>query len=347
MTSFSTRMLEWYDRNARDLPWRVAPADSIAGVRANPYHVWLSEVMLQQTTVAAVKSYFATFVSKWPDVFAMSRASEDDIMSAWAGLGYYSRARNLKKCADLIVSEHGGQFPQTRSELIKLPGIGDYTASAIAAIGFGEAAPVVDGNIERVFARHGANSCSGPSLKQAAREFMQLTTPVERPGDFAQSLMDLGATICTPRNPACALCPVSGDCVSRTAGTVLDYPVKVAKKPKPLRRGAAFVARRNNGAVWLVRRPPKGLLGGMASFPTTEWSVSKDGDTGSQAAPCPAEWHHAGTVRHTFTHFHLELEVWTALAKPEGEGWWSAGTEMDGAGLPTLMRNAWMLCSQN
>ncbi len=332
MTTFSDHLLGWYDRHARALPWRMPPGSPD---RADPYHVWLSEVMLQQTTVAAVKPYFDRFVSRWPTVVDLAAASDEDVMAAWAGLGYYSRARNLKACAEIVAGEMGGRFPDTQDALRALPGIGDYTSAAIAAIAFGEAAPVVDGNVERVVTRFTADPTPLPKAKAGCRAFMAGETPKDRPGDFVQAMMDLGATICTPRKPVCSLCPVSSSCEARKQGTQESYPVKAAKKAKPVRVGAAFVATRGE-AVWCVRRAGTGLLGGTAGVPSTAWSSQADGATGSSAAPFEAEWKLAGTVRHTFTHFHLELEVWTAEAGPTGDGWWEA----DIATLPTLFRKA-------
>jgi len=334
--SFSNNLLDWYDRHARELPWRVSPADGKAGIRPEPYHVWLSEVMLQQTTVATVKTYYEKFLERWPTVGFLAAAANEDVMAEWAGLGYYSRARNLKACADLIAGEYGGKFPKTATQLRALPGIGDYTSAAIAAIAFGEKAPVVDGNIERVVTRQTADATPLPKAKTNCAIFMERETPEDRPGDFVQAMMDLGATICTPRNPVCSLCPVSGGCEARKAGTVLDYPVKAPKKTKPTRKGAVFVARRDDGSLWMIRRPNKGLLGGMAALPTTEWDSRKDGATGVNAAPFEADWREVGQAKHTFTHFHLELEVWeTEALSPSGEGWWG-----DEADLPTVFRKA-------
>ncbi len=334
--SFSDRLLSWYDQHARELPWRVGPTDSKAGIRPDPYHVWLSEVMLQQTTVAAVKAYFEKFVSRWPTIGFLATASGEDVMAEWAGLGYYSRARNLKTCADIIADEYDGKFPQTAAELRQLPGIGEYTSGAIAAIAFGECVPVVDGNIERVVTRQTADSTPLPKAKTNCSAFMARETPADRPGDFVQAMMDLGATICTPKNPVCALCPVSDGCRAFGDGTMLDFPVKAAKKTKPVRKGAVFIVRRDNGNVWQVRRSDKGLLGGMAGLPTTDWDSRKDGATGSDAAPFAADWNAAGIVRHTFTHFHLELEVWlTEDVASRSDGWWG-----DSGDLPTVFRKA-------
>ncbi|MDD9910764.1 MAG: A/G-specific adenine glycosylase [Ahrensia sp.] len=334
--SFSNDLLAWYDRHARVLPWRIGPHDTKRGIRANPYHVWLSEVMLQQTTVAAVKAYFEKFITIWPTVDGLAAAREEHVMAAWAGLGYYSRARNLKACAQIVSGEFGGHFPETAVDLRKLPGIGDYTSAAIAAIAFGEAAPVVDGNIERVVTRQTADATPLPKAKSNCTAFMVRETPKERPGDFVQAMMDLGATICTPKNPACAICPVFEPCEARKAGTMLDFPVKAPKKAKPNRKGAVFVLIRSDGFVWTVQRPHNGLLGGMAALPTTDWTARQDGATGVGSAPFEARWTDVGTVKHTFTHFHLELEVWGAKGDtPESEGRWNEPNV-----LPTVFRKA-------
>jgi len=340
MIDFSESLLHWYDRHSRTLPWRISPSDGKMGIVPDPYHVWLSEVMLQQTTVATVREYFEKFISRWPTLDQLAAASQEDVMKEWAGLGYYSRARNLKKCADAIKADFGGQFPSTQAELIKLPGIGDYTSAAIAAIAFGERAAVVDGNIERVITRYTENSTPLPKVKADCREAMMQVTPAERPGDFVQAMMDLGATICTPRNPACSLCPINENCQAKSAGTQLNFPVKPPKKVKPTRKGAAFIATRDDGAIWLVKRDEKGLLGGMTGVPTSHWTVSGDGEIGVDAAPCAAPWKQHSGIRHTFTHFHLELEVWSANTSPEGEGWWSAPDELPNEALPTVMKKA-------
>ena len=341
MDSFHARLLAWYDRHARTLPWRVGPHDGKQGVVPDPYHVWLSEVMLQQTTVATVKAYFEKFISTWPSVNDLAAASSEDVMKAWAGLGYYSRARNLKACADIVAAELGGRFPETQGPLRALPGIGDYTSAAIAAIAFNKRTIVVDGNIERVSTRHAAISTSMPKAKDECRSFMDDVTPVERPGDFVQAMMDLGATICTPKNPACSLCPINVDCTALAAGTMLNFPAKGPKKSKPNRKGAAYVLQRNDGAVWLMKRPVKGLLGGMTGLPTTDWTVSRDGDTGTDAAPVSGNWKACGSIRHTFTHFHLELEVWHCEYDGHVDcGWWSAVDEISDEALPTIMRKA-------
>ncbi len=339
MKPIHTRLLTWYDRHARTLPWRVGPGEGSQGVIADPYHVWLSEVMLQQTTVATVGPYFEKFIAKWPSIKDLAASNLEDVMKAWAGLGYYSRARNLKACADKIANQYDGNFPHSAEELQKLPGIGPYTSAAIAAIAFGERTVVVDGNIERVSTRHTANSTPLPQAKDDCRAFMEEVTPEDRPGDFVQAMMDLGATICTPRKPTCSLCPINHDCQAHIQQIVEQFPVKAAKKPKPTRIGAAFVAQRPDGAIWLTKRPNKGLLGGMSVVPTTDWTASQNGATGNAAAPSDGDWIPHGTIRHTFTHFHLELEVWSAhIDQLPGDGWWSLRHQVGGEALPTVMK---------
>ncbi|KGF67759.1 adenine glycosylase [Hoeflea sp. BAL378] len=335
-------LLAWYDRHARALPWRVSPAERVHGVVADPYRVWLSEIMLQQTTVQAVKPYFAAFAKRWPRVTDLAAAETEDVMKAWAGLGYYSRARNLKRCADVVAAEHGGRFPDTEEGLRTLPGIGPYTAAAIAAIAFDRRAAVVDGNIERVFTRLYEIDTPLPSAKTEIRAAVDAATPEQRPGDFAQGLMDLGATICTPRRPACALCPFTETCLARLSGRQEQFPVKPAKKVKPVRLGAAFVAERGDGAVLLVKRPDQGLLGGMTGVPTTNWTVRADGATSATSAPFAADWRSRGVVSHVFTHFELRLEVFHAVvtAAPDHGGWWSDSDSLPGEALPTVMKKA-------
>ncbi|PHP67174.1 A/G-specific adenine glycosylase [Zhengella mangrovi] len=342
--SFSARLLGWYDRHHRDLPWRLTPDRAARGEMADPYRVWLSEVMLQQTTVPAVKPYFARFTEQWPTVTALAGAEADEIMKAWAGLGYYSRARNLKACADAVALHHGGRFPETATGLRALPGIGDYTAAAIAAIAFGQRETVVDGNVERVMTRHRAIAAPMPAAKAAVKALLGPDVPDDRPGDFAQAMMDLGATICTPRRPACVLCPLRDDCAVLMRGEDPEaYPVKAAKKAKPVRTGAAFVALSDDGAVLLEKRPDSGLLGGMAGLPTTAWSSRQDGASDAGAAPFEGDWQAAGVVSHVFTHFELRLTVWRAqgVARAAGDGrWWSASDELAGEALPTVMKKA-------
>ena len=336
-------LLEWYDRHAREMPWRVGPADRASGTRPDPYRVWLSEVMLQQTTVVTVRDYFLKFTSLWPTVRDLAAAEDADVMAAWAGLGYYARARNLLKCARAVVADHGGVFPDNRELLLTLPGIGPYTASAIAAIAFDEAATVVDGNVERVMARLHDVHTPLPKAKGELTEIAESYTPDERPGDYAQAVMDLGATICTPRNPACGICPVRTPCSARREGTALELPKKEPKKPKPTRRGTAYVAVRDDGAVLLETRPEKGLLGGMLGWPSTEWST----DPVAPAPPLDADWQNlVAEARHTFTHFHLILDIELAFVacdtQPE-RGEFRPRAAFRPSDLPTLMRKVYDL----
>ncbi|MBW8640124.1 A/G-specific adenine glycosylase [Hoeflea sp. WL0058] len=342
-TAHAETLLNWYDKHHRSLPWRVSPQDRNRGERPDPYRIWLSEIMLQQTTVQAVKPYFADFLKRWPTISELAAASEEDVLKAWAGLGYYSRARNLKKCADTIMRDHGGRFPQTTEALKNLPGIGDYTAAAIAAIAFDSHAAVVDGNIERVISRLNAIDTPLPAAKTEIKAIVHDMTPEERPGDFAQALMDLGARLCTPKRPACALCPFNSDCEALASSDPELYPVKPAKKAKPVRRGAAFVAVDSAGAILLRRRPDSGLLAGMSEVPTTDWTARRDGATGPQAAPFSADWQAKGSIKHVFTHFELRLDVYRADVKanpPLESAWWSPPGEIDGEALPTVMKKA-------
>ncbi len=342
-SSIAARLLAWYDRHHRDLPWRVAPDAIKTGKRPDPYHVWLSEIMLQQTTVEAVKPYFRKFVAKWPDAHSLAAADSEDIMKAWAGLGYYSRACNLKKCADRLVAEHGGRFPDTEEGLRALPGIGGYTAAAVAAIAFGRPAAVVDGNVERVVTRLHAIETPLPVAKREIREIAAALLPTDRPGDFAQAMMDLGATICTPRKPACLPCPLRDDCQAGDDGDPERFPVKAPKPIKPLRRGAAFVAVRGDGAILLRKRGEIGLLAGMTEIPTTAWTARSDGVVTADGAPFPASWRSAGAISHVFTHFALELAIFRAdvsdRAAPRGY-WWAPSVEIHEEALPTVMKKA-------
>lgn len=330
-------LLDWYDAHARDLPWRVLPRARAAGQRPDPYRVWLSEVMLQQTTVAAVKAYFKRFTHLWPDVAALAAAEDAAVMAEWAGLGYYARARNLLACARAVVARHGGQFPADLGALRALPGIGPYTAAAVASIAFDLSATVVDGNVERVMARLHALETPLPDARPALTGLAAALTPPLRPGDYAQAVMDLGATICTPRSPACGICPWSAPCRARALGIAADLPRKRAKPPKPTRQGQVWIARRPDGALLLERRPPRGLLGGTLGFPGDGW----DGAGGP--APLAADWQPAGEVRHTFTHFHLVLQVHAARVPAAAEplrGTFHGANLVQPQDLPTLMRKA-------
>ncbi len=335
-----TLLLQWYDRHRRRLPWRAQ-----AGETPEPYRVWLSEIMLQQTTVKAVGPYFEKFVARWPDVAALGRASQDDVLRMWAGLGYYSRARNLHACAVVVTRDHGGVFPDSEEGLRALPGIGPYTAAAIAAIAFDVGTMPVDGNIERVVSRLFAVEEELPQAKPVIRQLAATLLADSRAGDSAQALMDLGSSICTPKKPACALCPLGEDCAARASGTQESFPRKAPKKGGSLRRGAAFVVTR--GDELLVRsRPEKGLLGGMTEVPGSDWLAGHDDTAARQQAPDiagVARWQRkAGVVTHVFTHFPLELVVYTAHAKqrtraPEGMRWVPIAT-LAGEALPNLMR---------
>jgi A/G-specific adenine glycosylase len=310
-------LLAWYDRSARRLPWRVGPAERAAGVRPDPYRVWLSEVMLQQTTVAAVGRYFDRFTTLWPTVEALAAAPRETVLAEWAGLGYYARARNLHACAQAVAARGG--FPETEAALRELPGVGAYTAAAIAAIAFDRPAVVVDGNVERVVARLHAIGTPLPDAKPEIRARTADLSPETRPGDFAQAMMDLGATICVPKRPACGVCPWVAACAGRAQGVAPDLPAKRPKAAKPTRRGAAFVALRADGAVLVETRPETGLLGGMSGPPCTDWTeAGPDAAALAAAAPLSATWTPApAEARHVFTHFALRLTVLTARVGPD------------------------------
>jgi A/G-specific adenine glycosylase len=333
-------LLAWYDRHRRVLPWRAPP-----GERSDPYRVWLSEIMLQQTTVKAVGPYFEKFVARWPTAAALGAASLDDVLRMWAGLGYYSRARNLHACAVAVMRAHGGRFPETEEGLRALPGVGPYTAAAIAAIAFDRATMPVDGNIERVVSRLFAVEDELPKAKPRIQAFAQTLLSPQQPGDAAQALMDLGATICTPKKPACVLCPLTDDCAARARGDQEAFPRKAPKKTGALRRGAAFVVTRG-GEVLVRTRAEKGLLGGMTEVPTSDWVAGQDDRLVVRQAPKlsgAGRWHRkAGVVTHVFTHFPLELAVYTLRVPartraPDGMRWVSIATLQDEA-LPNVMR---------
>lgn len=333
-------LLAWYDRHRRRLPWRAPP-----GVTADPYAVWLSEIMLQQTTVAAVKPYFEAFLARWPTVADLAGAKVEEVMTAWAGLGYYARARNLHKCAQAVAEQHAGVFPDTEEALRALPGIGPYTAAAIASIAFDRRAVVVDGNVERVMARLFGVTAPLPKSKPTLVAHAGSLTPSRRPGDYAQGVMDLGATVCTPKSPACVLCPWSEPCVARAKGIQEELPAKLKKAGNPTRHGVAFWMVREDGAVLLRRREAKGLLGGMTEVPSTDWRAKKWTAADVNAAlPVSKGWRALpGVVTHTFTHFHLELTVMTAdltaaQAKKLGESaLWTPLERLGEAGLPSVM----------
>jgi len=342
--SIPDALLAWYDRERRHLPWRAAPHE-----QPDPYRVWLSEIMLQQTTVKAVKPRYAGFLRRWPDVKTLAEADLGDVLAAWAGLGYYARARNLHACARAVVEQHGGRFPADEAALRKLPGIGDYTAAAISAIAFGKRATPVDSNIERVVARLFAVTTPLPEAKPEIRALAEGLTPATRVGDFAQGMMDLGATICTPRRPACGLCPLRSDCRGHAAGLAEALPYREEKGERPVRRGVAFVAFRSDGAVLLRERPLRGLLGGMLETPSSPWEDQEpNGKAVRDHAPLKADWQKLpGLVEHIFTHFRLELSVYRAeverdakpkrAAQPERCRWLKL-RELPGAALPSLMR---------
>ncbi len=331
----SAAMLDWYDKHRRVLPWR-APR----GKRADPYHVWLSEIMLQQTTVAAVGAYYRKFLTQWPTVDALAEAPQDDVLTAWAGLGYYARARNLHAAAKVVANEMGGRFPDNAEALRKLPGVGPYTAGAISAIAFDEPQLAMDANAERVLARYFAIEEPLAKAKPRLRELGQLLVPEKRAGDFAQALMDLGSAICTPKRPACMNCPWFDACIARKRGIQETLPIKGERPVRPLKRGAAFVVRDKTGAVLLVKRPEKGLLGAMMQPPLGPWTDAFPSKSNAmKQAPFSADWRkRIGTVRHGFTHFELEIEVYVAdvATRSEFDGKWVR--DLSVVALPTLMR---------
>jgi A/G-specific adenine glycosylase len=340
---YANALLAWYDHDRRLLPWRAAP-----GVAQDPYRVWLSEIMLQQTTVKAVLPRYADFLRRWPDVRALAAAELGEVLAAWAGLGYYARARNLHACAREVVERFDGSFPETETELRTLPGIGDYTAAAIAAIAFGAQATPIDGNIERVVARLFAVTTPLPGAKAEIRALTADLTPAERAGDFAQAMMDLGATLCSPRRPACGLCPFVSGCAGHAQGFAEILPYREEKGERPTRRGHAFVALREDGAVLLRERPLKGLLGGMLETPSSPWTKGAWQELQRDHAPLRAEWRAVpGLVEHTFTHFQLELAVHSAEVSAEAKLAKSAEPErcrwvhirdLHSAALPSVMR---------
>lgn len=330
MRDFAQTLLAWYDDNARILPWRARPGQN----HADPYRVWLSEIMLQQTTVTAVKPYFERFLELWPNINALANASDDAVMAEWAGLGYYARARNLLACARSI-SKAGGHFPETRAELLTLPGIGPYTSAAIAAIAFGQPETVIDGNVERVISRLFAIQTALPAAKPELAAIAGTLTPQLRAGDYAQAMMDLGATICTPRKPACVACPVSTFCAACASNIAAELPRRAVKPEKILRHGIAWVAI-NDHNILLERRKPNGLLGGMLAFPTSGWDGS---DT---SPPITADWRSLGKINHVFTHFKLEMEIrFTQTHIQPQYGMWVKRQNFVPGDMPGLMRKVW------
>jgi A/G-specific adenine glycosylase len=331
-------VLAWYDRHRRDLPWRARPGEA-----ADPYKVWLSEIMLQQTTVAAVKPYFAAFLSRWPNVGLLAQARGEEVMRAWAGLGYYSRARNLHACAKIIMGAFGSRFPTTEAALRALPGIGPYTAAAIAAIAFGQRAAAIDGNVERVVARLFAIETPLPAARSEIKARAEGLVPFERPGDFAQAMMDLGAMICTARHPSCVLCPLRDLCLGHASGGAESLPRKAPRPRRPMRRGAAFFVRRQDGAVLVRTRPEKGLLGGMTELPGTGWEMDFDSASAAKQAPVAASYRKLDQeIAHAFTHFALQLEIYVAEVgedrrAPNGYRW-TLARDLDKEAFPGVMR---------
>jgi A/G-specific adenine glycosylase len=335
-TSIRKRLLAWYDANARARPWRAPPGGA---KRSDPYRVWLSEVMLQQTTVPHATPYFLSFLQRWPTVSALAAAQDGDVMAAWAGLGYYARARNLLACARAVAGEHGGVFPETEAALLALPGVGAYTAAAVAAIAFDGPANVVDGNVERVIARLFAVETPLPAAKPELKALAAKLVDDHRPGDWAQALMDLGATICRPKAPLCERCPLSANCAALAGGSPETYPRRSAKADRPRRFGAAFLLLRGD-EVGLVRRPPKGLLGGMLALPTSDWRATPWTPAEVRAAaPAAGAWRQVGEIEHVFTHFALTLQVWRAeVAKAPADVIWSPREDL--AALPSVFLKA-------
>lgn len=331
------QLLAWYDANARDLAWRVGPKAHLAGLRADPYRVWLSEVMLQQTTVAHATPYFRKFIARWPTVGALAKEDDAEVMAAWAGLGYYARARNLLACARAIAGRHSGIFPNTEDGLRGLPGLGPYTAAAVAAIAFDQPTNVVDGNVERVMARLHAVETPLPDAKPELKGLAGELVRAERAGDWAQALMDLGATVCRPKAPLCQRCPLAGQCAALAEGQPQTYPRRMDKAVRPHRFGVAYVLTRGEELA-LVRRPPKGLLGGMLALPTSDWRTQRWSDAEAlDAAPAKASWRSVGEVDHGFTHFTLTLK----LMRAEGDASdliWSPRRDLDA--LPSVFLKA-------
>jgi A/G-specific adenine glycosylase len=333
------QLLAWYDEHARDLPWRVRPAARAAGRRPHPYRVWLSEVMLQQTTVPHATPYFLKFTTRWPSVGALAAEADGEVMAAWAGLGYYARARNLLACARAVARDHAGVFPDTEAGLRSLPGLGPYTAAAVAAIAFDRPANVVDGNVERVVARLFAVEDPLPDAKPRLKGLAAGLAGDARPGDWAQALMDLGAVVCRPKQPLCERCPIAGHCAAAAKGDPETYPRRAAKAERPHRYGVAYVLTRGP-EVALVRRPPKGLLGGMLALPTSDWRTGRRWSEAEAlaAAPAQAPWRGVGEVEHGFTHFTLTLQLMRAEGEAAPGVIWSPRRDLDG--LPSVFLKA-------
>ena len=329
-------LLSWYGTARRELPWRAKPHE-----RPDPYHVWLSEVMLQQTMVATVMPRYIKFLERWPDIEALARVPLDDVLHEWQGLGYYARARNLHRCAQVVVAEHGGVFPDNEAALLKLPGIGDYTAAAIVAIAFNQPSAPVDGNIIRVISRLDGLKQIMPAGKSIVKDRVQVLMPIDHSGDFTQAMMDLGSMVCSPRNPDCDQCPWASGCVACASGSPESYPKKQQKKQKPTRYGIVFWLTDNRDHVLLRRREKKGLLGGMMEFPSTPWREQHwaQSEAMSHAPVEGVSWHaHSGSVRHTFTHFHLELTVVRGSFDGMSNAIWSLPADFGDYALPTLMK---------
>lgn len=329
-------LLEWYDCEGRSLPWRVRPEDRAQGVVADPYAVWLSEIMLQQTTVPHATPYWLRFLDLWPSVEELAAAPRDDVLREWAGLGYYARARNLHACAGVVANALGGRFPEDLDGLRALPGIGDYTANAIRAAAFNKPASVVDGNVERVMTRLHRIQTPLPKAKTEIKRIAAAHADTERPGDYAQAIMDLGATICAPKTPNCERCPWAEACQAKASGDMLRYPLKEKKKPKPVRRGTAWLVRRGR-AVWLRTRPDDGLLGGMTEVPSSDWSEAER----TVEPPHAGDWTERGEIKHVFTHFELRLAVKEAIAPADWhlpDGYWAELDQLDNHALPSVMR---------
>ncbi|WOR15567.1 A/G-specific adenine glycosylase [Hyphomonas sp. FCG-A18] len=326
------RLLDWYALSARDLPWRIGPAERAQGVKADPYRVWMAEIMLQQTTVPHATRYYQAFTRRWPTVEALAAAADEDVMAAWAGLGYYARARNLLKCAREVAER--GSWPHTVEALRTLPGIGAYTAGAVGALAFGRRAAAVDGNVDRVFARLLAAKGEWKAEKARIKEMVEMLVPADRPAEFAEALMDLGATVCTPKRPDCLICPLRELCAGAGEGDPARYPIKPKKAAKPVRRGHVYALFNDQGEVLTERRPNKGLLGGMLGLPGSDWIV----DTRPEPSPPSGEnWQDIGEVRHVFTHFSLELTVWRGQGSI-GDHWTPRSTAADA--LPSVFAKA-------